>query len=86
MKKIVAIAIHTIDGYVVHIFKRTTGHDNKYVKIAKNVIRGKYVLVGDKKGWENKCSLDKATKHKITEWIVSNTDFILQKIQELENV
>ena len=83
--EIVAIAIHEMDGYVVHIFKRT-GHDNKYVKISKRTVRGKYILVGDKKGWDRGCDLDNAAKHKITDWIVTNTGYVLQKIQELDNV
>lgn len=84
LMEVLAVSIHELDGYFIHIFKRTN-HDNKYVKIAKNSIQGKYILTGDKKGWEKGCSLDAASKKKITEWVVANTGFILQKIKELDN-
>jgi len=34
--------------------------DNKYVKIVKNSVLGKYILTGKKRGWEKGCSLDVA--------------------------
>lgn len=82
--EVLAVSIHEIDGHFIHIFKRTS-HDNKYVKIVKNSVLGKYILVGKKKGWEKGCSLDVAIKKKITEWAVANTDFILKRIKELDN-
>lgn len=82
--EVLAVSIHEIDGYFIHIFKRTS-HDNKYVKIVKNSIMGKYILVGNKKGWEKGCSLNAANKRKITDWVVANTVFILKKIKELDD-
>jgi hypothetical protein len=82
--EILAVSIYEIDGHFIHIFKRTS-HDNKYVKIVKNSVMGKYILSGRKKGWEKGCSLDAATKKKITDWIIANTVFILKKIEGLEN-
>lgn len=85
LMEILAVSIHELDGYFIHIFKRT-GHDNKYVKIVKNSVLGKYILVGKKKGWEKGCNLDATNKRKITEWVIANTDSILKKIKELDNV
>lgn len=82
--EVLAVSIHEIDGHFIHIFKRTT-HDNKYVKIVKNSVLGKYILVGKKKGWEKGGSLDAAVKRKITEWVIANTDLILKRIKELDN-
>ena len=82
--EVLAVSIHELDGHFIHIFKRTS-HDNKYVKIIKNSILGKYILVGNKEGWEKGCSLDTASKRKITEWVVVNKDFILKKIKELDD-
>jgi hypothetical protein len=82
--EVLAVSIHEIDGYFIHIFKRT-GHDNKYVKIVRSSVLGKYILVGKKEGWEKSCSLDTASKRKITEWVVANTDSILKKITELDD-
>jgi hypothetical protein len=84
MFSITAIAIQRIDGYAIHIFKRIGNHDNKYVKVIKNGNEfGKYILVGNKKGWESELSLDKTKQVKITNWIEKHTDFILHKIEEL---
>jgi len=83
--EVLAVSIHEIDGYFIHIFKRTV-HDNKYVKIVKSSVLGKYILVGKKKGWEKGCNLDAASKRKITEWVVANTDSILKNIKELDDV
>lgn len=83
--EVLAIAIHEIDKYFIHIFKKT-GHDNKYVKIIKNKsVFGKYILVGTKQGWEQKCYLDPAIKRKIDSWVEAHTDFILEKIEPLNN-
>lgn len=85
MQEVLAVSIHNIDGYFVHIFKRT-GHDNKYIKILKGSHTfGKYILTGNKEGWEKNCSLNIAKKKKITEWVVTNKEFILKKIKELDN-
>jgi len=46
--EVLAVSIHEIDGHFIHIFKRTS-HDNKYVKIVKNSVLGKYILTGKKK-------------------------------------
>lgn len=82
--EVLAVSIHEIDGHFIHIFKRTR-HDNKYVKIVKNSILGKYILVGKKRGWEKGCDLGDASKKKITKWVVENTEFILKKIKELDD-
>jgi hypothetical protein len=84
MMEVLAVSIHEIDGYFIHIFKRT-GHDNKYVKIVKSSVTGKYILIGKKEGWEKGCSLDAANKRKITEWVAANKVFILEKIKELND-
>ena len=55
------------------------------MKIVKNSVLGKYILVDNKKGWERGCNLDVATKRNITEWVTQNTDYILKKIKELDD-
>ena len=82
--EILAVVIHEINGHFIHIFRKAH-HDNKYVKIVKNTVLGKYILAGKKQGWQTRCSLDASTKKEITSWIETNTKYILDQIKELEN-
>jgi hypothetical protein len=68
---------------VIHGFPRggTGSHGNDYVKIKKGGIRGKFKL--GKEEWETGCSLDNATKKKLTDYLLKNKSVLRKKIEEL---
>jgi len=52
--------------------------------VVKNgTVFGKYVLTGNKKGWESELKLDQTKQAKITNWIESHTSLIFQEIEKL---